>query len=451
MNYFKKTGWVFCTFLAVASCKKADNLNIAPPVDLGGETWKPTAIDQWLRDSLTIPYNISVKYHWEPFELTGDLDKTLTPPDESKIIIAMSALKRVWIEPYNVVTGSDMFIKQYSPKQFHLVGSVKYNFNGTAVAGQAEGGNNIAFLDINQNYFKNPIASVKDMIHTSHHEFAHNLAFITIYPQEFIGISNKLGMKGYTATWFNISEDEALANGYITSYAMAKHEEDFAEMVSKMLVLGKTVYNELVNSVNPVAQQAFRSKEQIVVNYYRDVWNIDFYALQTAVQKALYTFAPVTEVQNSYGFDKEFTTAKVAPDTRGLLPQSAAFTARYNESADSVAALPNFGLTLTGLEVISSSASETILRMVIDQGGSKFAADFLLSVSISNNVYSYTFVKENQNAQIIHDAVLPLLNYFTNNQFTLSWYAKPDVTYYPRIKFTPVATPSAYFLGLLLN
>jgi hypothetical protein len=118
---------------------------------------------------------------------------------------------------------------------------------------------------------------------------------------------------------------------------------------------------------------------------------------------------------------------------------------------DSVAALPTFGLSLTGLNVISASATETILRLVIQQGGQNYAADFLLSVSGSNNVYTYTFVDENQNAQIIHNAVLPLLDYFTGNQFTLTWYAKQDVSYYPRIKFTPTAAPSEYFLGLLLN
>ena len=80
-------------------------------------------------DSLTVPYNIAVKYRWDPWELS--LDKTLTPPDEAKIIPAMSAIKRVWIDPYNAETGSDLFIKKYSPKQFKLVGSVEYNYNGT--------------------------------------------------------------------------------------------------------------------------------------------------------------------------------------------------------------------------------------------------------------------------------------------------------------------------------
>ncbi len=140
MNVIKNIFWISCVIIITAtSCKRDDDLDLSTiPVGLGGETWPPTAIDQWLLDSLTKPYNIAVKYRWDPFEL--NLDKTLTPPDESKIIDAMSAIKRVWIDPYNAETGSDIFIKKYSPKQFKLVGSVEYNFNGTVVLGQAEGG-----------------------------------------------------------------------------------------------------------------------------------------------------------------------------------------------------------------------------------------------------------------------------------------------------------------------
>ena len=39
----------------MASCTKKEDLNLVPPVGLGGETWEKTAIDQWLMDSLTIP------------------------------------------------------------------------------------------------------------------------------------------------------------------------------------------------------------------------------------------------------------------------------------------------------------------------------------------------------------------------------------------------------------
>lgn len=433
---------------SVVSCNKDDDLDIAPPLDLGGETWKQTAIDQWLQDSLTTPYNISVKYRWDPWEL--NLDKTLTPPDESKIIPAMSAIKRVWIDPYNAETGSDLFIKKYSPKQFKLVGSVEYNYNGTVLLGQAEGGNNIAFFDINQNFDKDNVTSIKRMIQTSHHEFAHILHQNVLYPQDFKGISSRLNMTGYTATWFNLSSADALENGYITPYSMASADEDFVEMVSVMLMEGRTRTNELFNSANPSAQQALRTKEQYVVNYFREVWNIDFYSLQARVQAALNSLVSPPTVGEAYGFDKPYSTASVDPNNQDLLPQRAFFMNLYNTSADNVSAIPDYGLIMDSMAVINISGDESVLRMYLTQGVNTYFADFLYSVTVANDVYTYTYVTANGNGDIIKDAVTPLLDYFSNNQFKITWFADPTVSIFPRVKFTPVAAANNYFIALLL-
>lgn len=434
--------------LAIASCRKGEDLDLTPPVDLGGETWQATAIDQWLMDSLTIPYNIAVKYRWDPWEL--NLDKTLTPPDESRIIPAMSAIKRVWIDPYNAETGSDAFIKKYSPKQFKLVGSVEYNYNGTVLLGQAEGGNNIAFFDINQNFDKNSVNSIRRMIQTSHHEFAHILHQNILFPQDFKGISGRLGLTGYTATWFNISEEEARENGYITAYSMATAEEDFVEMIANMLMEGRSRFNEIVASVNPTAQQALRSKEQYVVNYYKEVWNIDFYSLQTRIQSALNALAPPPTVEEAYGATKTYTTASVNPDNQTLLPQRASFMAIYNSSADSVEQVPGYGLVMDSMAVVSTASDASVLRMYVRQGTNTFFADFFYNVSVLNNVYTYVYTGENENGAIIKDAVTPLLDYFSNNNFTITWYTDPSVSIYSRVKFTPVSNTGNYFLALLL-
>jgi len=433
--------------MVAIACKKED-LNVVPPVDLGGETWERTELDQWLMDSLTLPYNIAIKYRWDPGEL-NHLDRTLTPPDESKIIPAMSAIKRVWIDPYNAETGSDLFIKKYSPKQFILVGSVEYNPNGTVLLGQAEGGNSIAFFDINQHFDKNNVTSVKRMIHTSHHEFAHILHQNVIFPTDFRGISQRLNLTGYTGTWFNISEEEARENGYITAYSMASAEEDFVEMASNMLMEGRSRFDEIIASVNPTAQQALRSKEQFVVNYFKEVWSIDFYSLQTRIQSALNALVPPETVDQAFGAGKTFTLASVDPTRQDLLPLSAAFLSVFNQSADSVKALAGFNLTMDSIILFPAAANETILGVYVTQGSSIFLGQFLLQTTNAGGAYSYTLVNENDVAVVIHDAVPPLLNYFTTNQFTLSWHAEPTVSIYPRARFSPVAAPSAYFTAFL--
>jgi substrate import-associated zinc metallohydrolase lipoprotein len=430
------------------SCKKED-VDVFTPVDLGGETWQNTLVDQWLLDSLTIPYNIAVKYKWLPGEL-NHLDRNLTPPDESKIIPAMSSIKRVWIDPYNAETGDNFFIKKYAPKQFILIGSVEYNPNGTVLLGQAEGGNSIAFFDINQNFDKNSSTSIRRMIQTSHHEFAHILHQNIIFPQDFRGISNRLGLTGYTGTWFNVSEEEARENGYITAYSMASAEEDFVEMVANMLMEGESRFNEIVESVNPTAQDALRSKEQYVVNYFREVWNIDFYSLQTRVQNALNALVPTPDVSDEYGAGNIYTTASVDPSNQTLLPQRPGFMSILNSSAAAVAQIPNLGLSLDSLAIVAASADSSILRLYISQNNVTFFADYTYGLNISGEVYTYTFGSENENGEFIHAEVTPLLDYFSNNQFTLSWYVDPSITIFPRVRFSPVANANNYFLALLL-
>lgn len=447
MKLINKIFLISCVVAVAASCKKSEDLNLTQPVGLGGEVVARNAIDKWLLDSLTTPYNIAVKYRWDAWEL--NLNKTLTPPDESRIIAAMSAIKRVWIDPYNAETGSEVFIKKYSPKQFVLVGSVEYNYNGTVVLGQAEGGNNIAYFDINQNFDRNSVTSIQRMIQTSHHEFAHILHQTVMYPQDFKFITSNLGLPGYTATWFNVSEAEALSWGYLTPYSMASYDEDFVEMIANMLMLGKSKFDEVVASTNTAAQQSLRAKEQIVVTYFQQVWNINFYSLQNRVQAALNALVPPPTIADGYGFGKMFTRASVNP-TSALLPQPAAFMAIYNSSKNAVAAMPGLNLIMDSMAVITPAANTAVLRVYLRQGTTNFLADFTHSLTKdASNLYTFTYVGANGNGNLIRTAVTPLLNYFANNKFTLSWYRDPSVSIYPRIQFTPQALPGTYFIARL--
>jgi hypothetical protein len=289
------------------------------------------------------------------------------------------------------------------------------------------------------------------MIHTSHHEFGHILHQTIRYPDEFKFVNSKLALPGYTSTWFNISDEQALQNGYITAYAMATYDEDFVEMISGMLLEGRSRFNELVASVNPTAQQALREKERRVVEYFSNVWKIDFYSLQTRVQAALNSLVVPETIEQAYGFQKTYSTASVNPANQTLLPQSAYFNSLFNTSASNVAAIPGYNLTLDSLAVIYGDVTTMVLRMYITQNNNVFVADYTYTISKTGNVYSYTFVGAvNSNATVIQSAVTPLLDYYSTNQFKLSWYADPSVSIYPRVKFTPQSTPSRYFIGLLL-
>src|SRR5258706_7545910 len=105
------------------SCKKEDALGSVDNIPgLGGDVWTPGEIDKWIFDTLTVPYNIGVKYKWDQGELQADFNKVLVPPKEEKVIPLMGAIKEAWINPY-VTEAGDLFFKNVSPKFIILVGS----------------------------------------------------------------------------------------------------------------------------------------------------------------------------------------------------------------------------------------------------------------------------------------------------------------------------------------
>jgi substrate import-associated zinc metallohydrolase lipoprotein len=281
-------------------CKKEDALgNVDNIPGLGGDTWASGPIDKWIYDTLTVPYNIGVKYKWDQFELNNYFDKTLVPPKEEQIIPVMSSIKKVWIDTY-ISEAGNLFFKTISPKFMVLVGSPIY-VRGAIVEGFAEGGRKIVLSNINNFRIKGmPGYTTADtdvvirMFHVIHHEYSHILDQNIKVPIEFSSSS----ANSYTSDWLNISDNQALSEGFITPYAQSSKDEDWAEMVSLMLVQGKPWFDNLVNSINYTgttangltAEQArarLRQKETTVVSYFKQAWNIDFYNLQAKTKAAI--------------------------------------------------------------------------------------------------------------------------------------------------------------------
>lgn len=295
----KKTAF-FVAFvsLVASSCKKEAALGSVDNIPgLGGDTWAKGNIDKWIYDSLTVPYNIAVKYKWDQSEV--DLDKTLVPPMEEKVIPVLSAIKKVWADTY-VADAGELFFKKISPKFFILVGSPAYE-RGAIKLGTAEGGRKVVLYNINNfrtkgmaDYTQSDTTTVIEMFHVIQHEFAHILSQNVIVPVEFSAPS----ANSYTSDWLNITNDQALGDGFVTPYSMVNKDEDWAEMVSLMLVLGKPWFDNLVNSIDypgsnangitaDQAKSRLRQKEASVVSYFKQAWNIDFYTLQVKTKTAI--------------------------------------------------------------------------------------------------------------------------------------------------------------------
>ncbi|MGH2647749.1 MAG: substrate import-associated zinc metallohydrolase lipoprotein [Ginsengibacter sp.] len=294
------------SFLIFAdSCKKEAPLgNVDNIPGLGGDTWTPGAIDNWIYDSLTVPYNIAVEYKWDQGQLQDDFNKDLVPPEEEKVIPLLSAINQAWIYPYVTEAGL-MFFKNISPKFFILVGSPAYE-QGALKLGTAEGGRKVTLYDVNDfrikgmpGYVLSDTDNVKQVFHTIHHEFAHILDQNIKVPIEF----SESSASSYTSDWLNVTPDDAKNEGFISQYAISQAREDWAEMVSLMLVEGQSWFDQYVNSINytgttangttaAVAQARLRQKEAVVVSYFQQSWNIDFRNLQlrskTAIDALLY-------------------------------------------------------------------------------------------------------------------------------------------------------------------
>ncbi|MCW3467902.1 zinc-binding metallopeptidase [Chitinophaga nivalis] len=264
--------------ITAAGCNKKEDLDIS---NLFPEnTPAPTAIDNWITANYTKPYNIEVKYRWQPFE--APTDKTLVPIQEEKVVPIMDIVSKTWIAPYIKIAGLPFFLK-YTPKQFILIGSPKYNSNGTIGLGEAEGGKSIQLLQLNLYHAKNE-AFIKQMLHTIHHEFAHILHQNILYPREFKNITPG----SYTSNWNLTSQADALAMGFITPYSRASFDEDFVEIASTMLTEGKAGFEKIVNSTpNTTGQQLIRQKAQIVRSYFINTWKIDFDKLQSTTVTAI--------------------------------------------------------------------------------------------------------------------------------------------------------------------
>jgi substrate import-associated zinc metallohydrolase lipoprotein len=294
VNNTQKLVFFFCIVFSLASCKKESLGDVENIPGLGGDTWATTPIDTWINDSLTVPFNIAVKYKWDQFELS--LNKTLVPPREDKIIPVLSAVKKVWIDTYIAETDS-LFMKKYVPKFFALCGSASWNTDGTITLGTAEGGRKVVLYVLNDfrtkamtGFVPSDSFNIKQMFHTIEHEFGHILHQTVMYPQAYKSIS--VGF--YTSNWNNVSDRDANKDGFVTAYAESAPDEDFVEMIAMMLVEGKAGFDAIVNSIpagtstNNVTQaqaiSRLRQKEAIVVSYFKETWGINFYSLQTRVR-----------------------------------------------------------------------------------------------------------------------------------------------------------------------
>lgn len=283
---------LFGATLLLGGCREeekiADDLYIP---GLGGEEYAENELDKWLYQNYTLPYNIDVVYRWDAAQTYSSLSEELVPVEFDAVQPMMAALRDVWFEPYIQATGNSQdFLKEVAPKKIVLVGSPEYQ-NGSYKLGQAEGGRKILLLNVN-NFDASDENELKESLHTIVHEFTHILHQTKLFDKKYQEISTGR----YNSNWTLLKDPEARRLGFITSYAMLNKDEDFAEMVSGILVFGYDWFKDTVlaeaekSTENPNAKADLEAKLAIVESYFKETWNIEFFDNETSGEKGLETY-----------------------------------------------------------------------------------------------------------------------------------------------------------------
>ncbi|MDW8848709.1 putative zinc-binding metallopeptidase [Flavobacterium sp. MMLR14_040] len=238
-----------------------------------------TELDTWLATSFLDPYNIKVYYEWN--QNLVDNNRYLYPPAVENVESAMEVVKSIWIDSYSTIGGKD-FVKKIAPREFVLVGGTNLNTTGTQTLGLAEGGQRVTLFKIDY-LNRNSRAAVTEFIHTIQHEYVHILNQTKPFDVQAWA---KLTPSGYTSSWYIQQTATSRSLGFITNYARLNVYEDFAETAATILTSSKAEYDAILASVTDATGKAnLKKKEAIVVQYYKDAFNIDFYALRDEAQK----------------------------------------------------------------------------------------------------------------------------------------------------------------------
>ena len=289
-------------FLCLGSCTKKEDLTdqVNSMRFLKDQDLISNDIDRWLYDNFTEKYNVRVEYKFNRGEVAW---KALTPPDESKVIPVAQLLLDYFIDVYEAETD-EFFIKTYLPKQYMFVGSPEYNPNGTQTTGSAYAGRKVVLFRLNQ--YKGEWPFGQRMLKTIHHEFGHILDM-----NKRVGPSyEEINKADYVDDdWLSFTDQQANNLGIITSYGMSAASEDFVEMIAVMIVYGQRYFDHIVANTSDEGAARLRLKERIVVDYFKNNWDIDFRALQRHFEERVEVpWEPpyIPTMEDLLGYDKVY-------------------------------------------------------------------------------------------------------------------------------------------------
>lgn len=410
----------------MVSCKKEKALNV-DITKSNLDTYTKGRLDKWLEDNFLNPYNMEILYRFDRYQ--ASIDKEIAPVIEDNVQPIMEGVDIIFIKPYLDVT-SKRFLLPILPKEIALFGSGEYS-DDQITLGTADAGRQINLYEVNS-YDKNNNLSVMGTperpaaFHTMHHEFAHILHQNVPVPPGYEEISSSY----VGSAWVGSGNPASVAKGlgFITRYARNNKDEDFAEMISTLLVEGQDYVDQYINTAtDPLAIAKLRKKEQVVVDYYRTAHGIDFRMLQARVRTAIETYAPVTIVPVptwlSRGSYKGFTVDKNAAS------QSEAFVTAYN-SAIAAASTPQYDSPVfPTFELVFANPALNRTEMILKFTDGTYAYWYNMTATITTGTSgTIKLTRATQgttaaygNGTFLQVPMKPLLDYLTTNTFKVNW------------------------------
>lgn len=272
---FKYTPILICIiFLWSCGEEKLDQNSIFPSEEIA-----MNRLDEWLYKNYMVPYNIDFKYRFDYKESNNEYN--LVPADYDKSVALAKLIKHLWVDAYGELKGAG-FLKEYSPRIFHLIGSPAYNSQGSLVLGTAEGGLKITLFNVNQiNLDKISVPLLNNMyLSTMHHEFAHILHQTKNYPPEF----NLISKSDYqSSSWVNLLYFQYIKMGFVSAYASSEAQEDFVEIIATYITKTETAWQTLISNAGEEGGAKLKAKFEIIKKYMETSWGVDIEALRSIV------------------------------------------------------------------------------------------------------------------------------------------------------------------------
>lgn len=256
--------------------------------DPDGATIFPTtspdrdALDVWLLNNYTYPYNVDFQYKWQDIE--SDMKYNLIPADSAKSAKLAIIVKYLWFDAYNEIAGQD-FVKANVPRVITLIGSPAYENTGTMVLGTAEGGYKVTLYMVNYltaETLKDYETLTAYYFTTMHHEFTHILNQKKPYNTDFDRISEADYVSG---DWYQQDNTTALQKGFVRNYAMVEGGEDFAETMAQYVTCSDEAWAEKLSIAGESGSAIINQKLEMIRTYLKDSWGLDIDELHEAVQR----------------------------------------------------------------------------------------------------------------------------------------------------------------------